>query len=274
MPVTSRKVFSIYRTLNRDQLRFVVDKVIEGEYTADLWLGRLNRIAYMDLIGDETRGQAGRLSVTFGILSVATLVLSILRPVLFFFPITFLIIFIYFLSLYLSLLKIDISNNMRVFLVPLIQELDRRMDEKATLNLKMNFSSPVTFDKLTGTLHDHGEKPVKEYRHDWMEGKLVLKDGNRLEWHIRDIVHEKGSKFSEKAEKMKFKDYEITHHLDLKFFPDLSKFRLIDENYLSGGEEKVLELHAESKSESLEEGMDPKLFIDLLDEACSKIEAF
>ena len=171
MPITSRKVFRIYKTLDRDQIRFVIDKIIEGDYSAENWLNRLNRIAFMDLVGDETREQAGRLSITFGLLTVVTLVLSILRPVLFFFPIGFLIMFGYFFSLFISLLKIDISNHLRIFLVPLIEKLKERIDQTSSIYLKMDFSSPVTREKFTETLSPSKEKPVKVFKHHWGKGE-------------------------------------------------------------------------------------------------------
>ncbi len=270
MPITSRKVFSIYRTLDRDQIRFVIDKVIEGNHTPQEWLNRLNRIAFMDLLGDETREQAGRFSMAFGVLTIVMTVLTILRPVLFFLPIGFVIIFAYFFSLYMSLLKIDISNHMRLFLVPLIDQLEERLNENANVYLKMDFSSSVTKEKL---LESGEDKSVKTFRHHWIDGELTLNDGIILEWGIEDVVQQRKSTLADKAERMKFKDYAISHLLKMKLTASTHNFKTVDENLKAENGQLIVHLENESTSTSLDEGMDPAVFLNLLDEGYSKFQA-
>ena len=96
MTINSRKVLKIYKSLDKDQIQFVLDKKIEDTLTLEEWLTKLHGIAEMDTIGDESRKQAGNLSIVFGILTIATLILTISKPILFFFPIGFLILFIYY----------------------------------------------------------------------------------------------------------------------------------------------------------------------------------
>ncbi len=272
MPITSRKVFSIYRTLDRDQIRFVIDKVIEGNHTTEEWLNRLNRIAFMDLLGDETREQAGRFSMAFAVLTIIMTFLTILRPVLFFLPIGFLIIFAYFFSLYMSLLKIDISNHMRLFLVPMIEEIREKMNEGANVYLKMDFSSAVTKEKLLETADNEKNKSVKTFRHHWIDGELTLKDGNILEWEIEDRVQQRKSSLADKTERMKFKDYEISHLLKMKITASNDTFRPLDDHLKVENGQIFIPLENESNSTSLEQGMDPAVFMNLLDEAYSKIQ--
>ena len=272
MPITSRKVFSIYRTLNRDQVRFVIDKVIEGSHTADDWLSRLNRIAFMDLVGDETREQAGSLSVNFGILTVVTLVLTIFRPVLFFLPLGFLIIFAYFFSLYISLLKIDISNHMRIFLVPLIGILKEQIPESAEIYLKLDFSKAVGKEKLTVTDEAGGDKQTRFYRHHWMDGKVTLNDGITVKWSIEDEIIRRNSRLMEKAEKMKFSDYEIRHLLKMHLSASTDLFTPADESVILKDGHLVLNLEDESQSNSLDQGMEPTVFIDLMNQGISRFK--
>lgn len=270
MPITSRKVFSIYRTLNRDQVRFVIDKIIEGNHTAEDWLNRLNRIAFMDLVGDETRDQAGSLSINFGILTAVTLVLTFFRPVLFFLPLGFLIIFTYFFSLYLSLLKIDISNHMRIFLVPLITLLKEHIPESTEIYLKMDFSKAVSKDKLAEPEQAEGSKQTKLFRHHWIDGRVTLNGGITLKWNIEDEITRRNSKLMDKAEKMKFRDHEIRHLLKMHLSAPAGLFTPADQSVIRKDDHLVVSLQDESESKSLDEGMEPSVFMDLMQQGISR----
>ena len=272
MPITSRKVFSIYRTLNRDQVRFVLDKVIEGNHTADDWLNRLNRIAFMDLVGDETRSQAGSLSLNFGILTAVTLVLTIFRPVLFFLPLGFLIIFAYFFSLYISLLKIDISNHMRIFLVPLISILKEQISDSTEIYLKMDFSKAVSREKIAESVSATGAKQTGFFRHHWIDGKVILNDGITVEWNIEDEITRRNSKLLDKAEKMKFRDYDIKHLLKMKFLASSEIYTPADQSVIRHNGQLILDLENESVSNSLEQGMEPPVFVKLMEEGIARFK--
>ena len=53
--MNSRKAFKLFKSLDRDQIQFVLDKKMEGKNTVDEWLNILSSVAQMDTYGDDAR---------------------------------------------------------------------------------------------------------------------------------------------------------------------------------------------------------------------------
>jgi hypothetical protein len=192
---------------------------------------------------------------------------------LFFFPIGFFIIFSYFFSLYISLLKIDLRNHLRIFLVPLIKQLSDQIDEKALIFLDLDFSSPVTEDKLVKTGESGNNGLARIFQHHWIDGKIILKDRVVIYWNVEDIVRQRQTKFSDKTEKMKFRDYEILHRLDFEFHAPSDRYQPVQANLQEKEGWIIIKLMKESTSGSLDQGVDPELFIGCVDEAYKMVRS-
>ena len=275
MTIDSTKVLKIYRTLDKDQLQFVFDKKIEDTLAIEAWLKKLYKIAEMDAIGDESRKKSGVLSLVFGILTALTVVLTITKPILFFFPIAFFILFAYFLITYFLLRKIDIGNNMRLFIVPLLEHLDRKGSVDKPFYLRMDFTDPIKKEYLSQTVEEEKERPVNIYRHHWMDGKLVFKDGVKITWEINDVVTKKHSQVQEKESTDETSGrYQIQHILNMHFSAPKENFSPVNKDMMEtdDGMYYIVSIHKKDVSESLDHGMSPQVFISSVEEGYHFVE--
>lgn len=269
MTINSSKVLRIYKSLDKDQLQFVLDKKIEDTHTLEEWLTILHGIAEMDTLGDESRKQAGNLSIVFGILTIATLILTISKPILFFFPIGFLILFIYFVVTFFLLSKIDIGNNLRLFIVPMLEYFSRKGSVKDAFSLRMDFSHPITKERLSESDEDENQKPGSIYRHHWMDGNMEFNDGVKITWEIEDVISKRDGKVKKGRDK---KDptgkYEIQHILNMHFSAPKEHFLAVNEDMMEtdDGLYYIVSIHKKDVSDSLDEGMSPEVFISSLEE--------
>ena len=269
MTIDSRKVLRLYKSLDKDQLQFVLDKKVEDTLTIEDWLKKLHGIAEMDTIGDESRKQSGNLSIVFGILTIATFILTLYKPILFFFPIGFAILFIYFLVTFFLLSKIDIGNNMRLFIVPMLEHFQRQGSVKEAFSLRMDFSNPITKERLSETDEEDNNKPGNIYRHHWMDGRMVFNDGVKITWEIEDVINKREDNYKKEPEKTgSTGKYQIQHILNMHFSAPKEHFLAVNEDMMEtdDGLFYIVSIHKKDISESLEEGMSPNVFISSLDE--------
>jgi hypothetical protein len=269
MAIYSRKVLKIYRTLDKDQLQFVFDKKIEDTLPITEWLTKLNKIAEMDTIGDESRRQSGILSLVFCLVTILTTLLSILKPILFFFPVAFFILFAYFLITYILLRKIDIGNNMRMFIVPMLKHLQSTESVTKPFPLKMDFSNPIKKDYLTQTVEEEKEKPIHVYKHHWMDGNLEFKDGVKITWEINDVIKKKEvHTIEEVIVEDVLSKYEIQHVLNMHFSAPKEYFVALNKDMMETDDGKyyIVSIHKKDIKEGLDEGMTPQVFLSSVEE--------
>ncbi len=269
MTINSRKIFRIYKSLEKDQIQFVLDKKIEDTLTLEEWLNKLHRIAEMDTIGDESRKQAGNLSIVFGVLTIATLFLTISKPILFFFPIGFFTLFIYFVVTFFLLSKIDIGNNLRLFIVPMLEYFRKKGSIKNAFNLRMDFSHPITKERLSESEEEENQKPGSIYRHHWMDGRMEFDDGVKIAWEIEDVINKKESGIKRSGNKeTSAGKYEIQHVLNMHFSAPKEHFLAVNKDMMEtdDGLYYIVSIHKKDVSASLDEGMSPEVFISLIEE--------
>lgn len=269
MTINSSKVLRIYKSLDKDQIQFVLDKKIEDTLTLEEWLTKLHGIAEMDTIGDESRKQAGNLSIVFGILTIATIILTISKPILFFLPIGFLILFIYFVVTYFLLSKIDIGNNMRLFIVPMLEYFSKQGSVKKAFSLRMDFSHPITKERLSKADDEENQKTDSIYRHHWMDGNMMFNDGVKITWEIEDVISKRDGNLKRGGIK---KDptgkYEIQHILNMHFSAPKEHFIAINKDMMEtdDGLYYIVSIHKKDISDSFDEGMSPEVFISSIEE--------
>ena len=269
MTIDSRKIFRIYKSLDKEQLQFVIDKKIEDTLAIDDWLDRLHKIAEMDTIGDESRKRSGNLAIVFGVLSVATIILSIVKPIFFFLPTAFLILFIYFVVTYFLLRRIDIGNNMRLFIVPMLEHYNREGSLPEPFRLKMDFSNPITKSHLSQTIEEEKERPSNIYKHHWMDGNMVFSDGVKITWQIEDVIRTEDSNVEDGASRMDFSGkFKIHHVLNMHFSAPKDHFNPVNKDMMETDDGKyyITSIHKKDISDSLDEGMSPDVFISSIKE--------
>jgi hypothetical protein len=268
MTINSRKVLRIYKSLEKDQIQFVLDKKIEDTLTIDEWLAKLYRIAEMDTIGDESRKQAGNLSIVFGVLTIATIILTIYKPILFFFPIAFLTLFVYFVVTFFLLSKIDIGNNLRLFIVPMLEYFRKQGSVKKAFSLRMDFSHPITKERLSESDEEENQKPGSIYRHHWIDGKMVFEDGVKITWQIEDVINKKEGGIRSSTKNAPAGKYEIQHVLNMHFSAPKEHFIAVNKDMMEtdDGLYYITSIHKKDISESFEEGMSPEVFTSSIQE--------
>lgn len=269
MTIDSRKVFRIYKSLDKDQLQFVLDKKIEDTLTLEDWLKKLHGIAEMDTLGDESRKQSGNLSIVFGILTIATIILTISKPILFFFPIGFIILFIYFVVTFFLLSKIDIGNNMRLFIVPMLEHFLRKGTVTEAFSLRMDFSHPITKDRLSENDDEEDIKTGNIYRHHWMDGNMVFNDGVKITWEIEDVISKRDNSDKKSRKKRDTTGkYQIQHVLNMHFSAPKEHFLAVNKDMMEtdDGFYYIVSIHKKDTSDSLDDGMAPEVFISSLEE--------
>lgn len=272
MTVSFRRVLKIYRSLDREQIQFVIDKKITGKYSVNDWLKRLHKIAVMDTIGDDSRKKSGNLAIIFGFLTVFTILLTISKPFMFFFPIGFFMLFLYFLVTFLTLSRIDIGNHMRLFIVPVLEKIEVENIVKSKVSLHMDFSNPATKENRTRSPEMEGNKKV--YWHHWMNGEMTLTDNIEVKWNIKDLVKQRENSLQDRAANMDLTtNYEITHILHMEFLVPGDSFEAIDKNLslTEGQDYYLIKIEREDTSASLEEGMKPETFLNSLKERYRQI---
>lgn len=273
MAINSRRILKIYKSLDKDQIQLVITKKIEGKHDLDHWLEKLHKLAVMDQLGDDARIKSGDLSIVFGIFTAFTIILTISKPFLFFFPLGFFLLFFYFLMMYILLNKIDIGNHLRIFIVPLLEYFRENRPVNGMIDLKMDFSDPKKDKNLAGELGDKAQSD-KIFRHPWMEGKVILENRISIHWNITDIVKETGKYLRGSGEPGKEKKkIKIIHKLDMKFQIPKDQFTLKDQDLktVETGDYRVIQINKEGFSESLQEGMSPDIFLEAVNTAYSQI---
>jgi len=237
--------------------------------TIESWLERLHKIAEMDTIGDESRKRSGNLAIVFGILSILTIVLSIAKPIFFFLPTAFLILFIYFVITYFLLRKIDIGNNLRLFIVPMLEHYQRKGSLKEPFQMRMDFSNPIKKDYLSQTIEEEKERPSNIYKHHWMDGNMVFNDGVKIAWQIEDVIRKEDIDVQDTASRMEFSGkYQIHHLLNMHFSAPKERFNPENKDMMETDDGKyyITSIHKKDISDSLDEGMAPEVFISSIQE--------
>ncbi len=274
MTINSRRILQIYKSLDKEQIHLVFTKKIEGKLEIQQWLEKLHKLAVMDHLGDDTRIKAGDLSIVFGIFTAFTIFLTISKPFLFFFPVGFFLLFFYFLIMYITLNRIDIGNNLRIFIVPLLENYKEENSVNALIDLKMDFSNPKKHKNLIKQMEGQDESG-RIFKHHWMEGKLTFTDQIMIQWNIEDVVEETRKNFKKRTGNQigQKEKNSIRHKLDLKFLVPKNKFELLNKEAETTESEEyiIIQINRESSSNTLEEGMSPLVFLNAIKEGYEKI---
>ncbi|MBR9998903.1 MAG: hypothetical protein KFF73_08030 [Cyclobacteriaceae bacterium] len=268
MTISSRRIRKIYSSLDKDQIKLVIDKKIEGKLEIQQWLEKLHKLAVMDTLGDDSRKKSGELSIIFGLITAFTIILTISKPFMFFFPVGFFLLFFYFLIMYITLNKIDIGNNLRFFIVPLLEHFkeENRIDGPVFLN--MDFSNPKNRKNIIHQTVDP-ERQRKLFQHHWMQGEMMFTDQVMISWKIVDTVTDYGKNLQEKAGNRDLKKKNlVTHQLDLVFHVPKKRFDIEKPGpeVKDAGNYYEMNLNRSDTSDSLEVGMMPETFLEAVRE--------
>lgn len=187
-----------YVTMNPQQRKLLLAKRVEGDYTPDAWLQLLDGPSRFDTHADRLRRFSGILfflslvPTIIGLLDVLDLLSAgrtDFRPLL-------LIgggLMATFGALWLVTRKMDLSNRLRRFLLPLISLLGDDLKKGRPLQLKVDLSRCMLKSKKTGKRGPYDKHPYKNvvetfYQDPWLHWQAVLADGAHLQLDIQENV--------------------------------------------------------------------------------------
>jgi hypothetical protein len=192
-------VLKVYRSLDAEQKRILAEKQVDLHRPMSELLALLKPIAFCDRVADKARTPLG---CTIALVIIATIVLTIVLanvgpP---WSPMLMLLlgaaVFGATLWLFLWTRKIDVSNNMREFVLPALAVLKEDFDPKQPVHVHLDLRSPTTTEKRKSESepYKHGVyyKIIDSiYVDPWMTFDGVLSDGTKLSWSITDTIRER-----------------------------------------------------------------------------------
>lgn len=192
-------VLKAYRSLNAEQKRALRDKKLDLNRPVGPLLEFLKPLAACDALSDKVRT---RLGCTFALALGVAIVLVIVAfkerwPIL----VTLLllaVVVVMFGSGYLWRWTrgIDVSNNFRQFMLPVLTVLREDFDPAHPVHVKLDLTGPTAPVKKRGESAPYKQgayyKVVdKTYVDDWMSVDAVLVDGTKLSWSVSDSIRER-----------------------------------------------------------------------------------
>ena len=184
-----------YMTMNPQQRKLLLAKRVEGDYSPDAWLRLLDGPSRFDTHADRLRRFSGILfflslvPTIIGLINLLSTGQADLWPLL-------LIgggLMLTFGALWLVTRKMDLSNRLRHFLLPLISLLGDDLKKGRPLHLKADLSRCMIKSKQTGKRDPYDKHPYKNivetfYQDPWLHWQAVLADGAQLQLDIQENV--------------------------------------------------------------------------------------
>ncbi|MCM8530126.1 MAG: hypothetical protein NE330_03110, partial [Lentisphaeraceae bacterium] len=116
----------------------------------------------------------------------------------------FLIAFIYFLMKRMELGSVNVSDELKLGVYPLLGLMKNDIKKNSNCRISLNLSGPMDGKKKVQTLKIHRGKNYI-YKDPWFSGEMLLGDGSKLTWDFEDEVsHKKYSKTNPRG-KVKYK---------------------------------------------------------------------
>ena len=191
-------VWKIYKSLDAEQKRILSEKVIDLNRPPDEILRTLKPLAACDALGDKARSRLGCsgaiaivIMVVFFIAWAATTNMLMAIPAA-----IALVAAIFLLWLWSWTKKIDLSNNFRQFVLPVLTMFREDFAAGQPVHVKLDLRPPTSPPKKTGESepYKHGVyyKVVDStYVDSWMSAEGALSDGSKLSWSITDYIRER-----------------------------------------------------------------------------------
>jgi hypothetical protein len=188
-------VLTLYRSLDAEQKRILREKQVDLNRPVDEVLTLLKPLATCDAVADKSRTPLG---CTFALAILAAVILSVVMP----WPalaIPLVLVaavvcgtgFLFFWTR-----RVDLSNNLRQFVIPVLTLFREDIDSKRPFHVKLDLRPPLSKAKKTGESapYKHGayHKVIDStYVDHWMTAEGVLVEGTRVWWSITDAIRER-----------------------------------------------------------------------------------
>ncbi len=263
-----------YRSLNHEQKQILSRKQLNVNRPVDDLLALLKPLAACDKIANKSQTRFG---CTFGIMLVMTIVAVILFSNLGWGPLTSGVLLL-FLGVtvasgwfWLWLRRIDVSNNLRQFVVPVLALFREDIDPRSRVHLRLDLAGPTAPSKKTGQSAPFNQGQYHKvidtmYLDPWMSAEAVLVDGTKLSWSVTDRIRERKKTKRNARGKYKSKTkYTKKIDLDVQLALRTKTYALGGAEVSGDGKRSKVEVQRSIRTESLDP-IDPRLLIDAIAE--------
>ncbi len=211
---------SIYRSLAPDQKKLVDDKQISATLPVKDWTLFLRKAAVFDELGEK----AARQYLIYMIIMIVLTVISLVILIDYWeagLPATLICgaLLVIVIRNFRKFKKRDLTNHLRLFLLPLLFVLKDKAGEKAKLSLKLDLRNPVKTDPVRTFQQDN--RRIRLFEPNYVLGKLKLLDEAILEFLLNDEIRSlRISKRNPRGKvKIKFKNKVSRHYFIKLSFP-------------------------------------------------------
>jgi hypothetical protein len=261
-----------YRSLSAEQKKILSAKQLEINRPMGAILDLLKPLAACDAIANKTQT---RLGCTFGIGIALTIVLAIVFSNVGWSAWTLAGIGVVIAVAiaagwgYFWLRSIDVSDNLRSFVVPVFALFREDIDPKHPVHLRLDIDKPIVPRKKTFESPPYAEgmyyKIIESaYVDPWMTAEAVLVDGTRLSWSVTDRIRERKKTKRNPRGKIKTKTkYTKKTDLEVSLALRTKTYALADGEVSRDGKRSKVEIQRSVRSESLD-AVDPRALIDAI----------
>jgi len=237
--------FSQYKALNDEQKAFISKAQKKFVKTPDELVKFFKPMAVFDKTCDEARAQLLNYVILFGILSFlgifATAMLAEDYSIII--AIELLMVLLTFVGIIIRwrLGKIDIHNNLREFVVPVVNLIGQDMEAGTKISLDLDLRGKTLDSKLKDTRKDdpgwfsYPKVTTRIYDDPWFKLTGQLVDGSKLILNIDDQVTRLDKTYKSMSGKIKSKTkYKVKHEIMAGLALKHKKYAVAGENDLSG----------------------------------------
>lgn len=273
-----KQASSIYRSLTEDQKKLVDDKQLSATLSVKDWTLFLRKAAIYDELGEKAARQYLFLMILMIVLVIVSIVLAIDYwqaglPLV----VGFGLILFYVIRGYRKYKMRDLTNHLRLFLLPLLFVLKDKAGEKAKMALKLDLRKPTAPEPVKEFQQDN--RKIKLYQPNYVIGKVKLLDEAVLEFILNDdirVLRIKKRSASGKT-KIKYKNKVARHYFIRLSFPKKyykTKNGAAESVRLSETDEMyICKLKVKSKTDKISEVVALDDFLKSVNELYELIEA-
>ncbi len=265
-----------YRSLNAEQRRLLKTKQVTANRPIDAVISLLQPIAAYDRIGDKMRTRFGCAAGILIVLSIAGVIAASndvpQRSVVLVLSLLAAVTAVVAIGMWAWTKGIDLSNNLRQFMLPVLSVFREDIDPKQKIQLRLDLGLPTAKGKLQQTNEPYSRgvyyKIVEAFYLDpWASAEMPLADGSILKWSIVDHIRERSQTKKNPRGKIKTKvKYTVKTHVDVELTLRSNAYSIAQsegERMKQSAKKKTVRIKARHKHETLEP-IDPIVFIDIV----------
>ncbi|HEV7764101.1 MAG TPA: hypothetical protein VGQ76_03775 [Thermoanaerobaculia bacterium] len=266
------EAWKTYRSLSAEQKQILSQKKCDLSRPVDEWLSLLKPIAACDAVTNKAQGRFG---CTFALLIAVTIASPFilgsngwsamkLAAIVLIVAATIAVG-----AFWTWLRRVDVSDNLRSFVVPVLALFREDVDPKSPVRLRLDLSKPTAASKKTGQTAPFSEGVYYKivdtsYVDPWMEAEAVLVDGTKLSWSVIDRIRERKKTKRNARGKHKTKTkYTKKTDLEVQLALRTKTYALANAEVSGDGKRSKVEVQRSLRSDSLDP-IDPRALVDAI----------